>query len=92
MLINIPKSISPNLLKILAEMGHGDEVAIVDSNFPAKSLKGKTIYNSEKNILVVLKDIFYEKAKESYAIVSTNDESLYGCLIIRKGIISEFYK
>lgn len=36
MLINIPKSISPNLLKILAEMGHGDEVAIVDSNFPAK--------------------------------------------------------
>lgn len=141
MLLNIPKSISPDLLKILAEMGHGDEIVIVDSNFPAKSLKEKTIYVSEENIIKFLKDIFrifpldqfsennilimdsdskeitifyknylkefeylekstkkidrnifYEKAKKSYAIISTSDESLYGCIILKKGIVSEWYK
>lgn len=35
MLKGIPKIISPELLKILAEMGHGDEIVIADGNFPA---------------------------------------------------------
>lgn len=37
MLIGIPKLLSPELLKILMEMGHGDEIVIADSNFPAAS-------------------------------------------------------
>ena len=37
MLKNIPAIISPELLKILAEMGHGDEIVIGDGNFPAAS-------------------------------------------------------
>jgi len=35
MLKGISGLISPDLLKILAEMGHGDEIAFGDSNFPA---------------------------------------------------------
>jgi L-fucose mutarotase len=35
MLKNIPSLISPELLKILMEMGHGDEIVIGDGNFPA---------------------------------------------------------
>lgn len=35
MLKNIPKIISPDLLKVLCEMGHGDEIVIADGNFPA---------------------------------------------------------
>jgi len=35
MLKGIPKILSPDLLKILMEMGHGDEIVIVDANFPA---------------------------------------------------------
>ena len=35
MLKNIPKIVSPELLKILCEMGHGDEIVIADGNFPA---------------------------------------------------------
>ena len=35
MLKNIPPIISPELLKILSEMGHGDEIVIADGNFPA---------------------------------------------------------
>lgn len=37
MLKGIPEIISPELLKILHEMGHGDDLVIGDSNFPAAS-------------------------------------------------------
>ena len=37
MLKNIPNIVSPELLKILAEMGHGDEILIADGNFPSAS-------------------------------------------------------
>ena len=35
MLRGISKIISPELLKILCEMGHGDEIIIADGNFPS---------------------------------------------------------
>lgn len=35
MLRGISPVISPELLKILAEMGHGDELVIADANYPA---------------------------------------------------------
>ena len=35
MLKGIPKIISPELLKILSEMGHGDEMVLADGNFPS---------------------------------------------------------
>jgi L-fucose mutarotase len=35
MLKGIPNIISPELLKILMEMGHGDELVLADGNFPA---------------------------------------------------------
>lgn len=37
MLRGIPNIISPELLKILHEMGHGDEICLGDCNFPACS-------------------------------------------------------
>ena len=37
MLRGIPDLISPDLLKILSEMGHGDDLVIGDLNFPAAS-------------------------------------------------------
>src|SRR5438552_4423646 len=44
MLKGIDPLLSPELLKILCEMGHGDEVAVVDANFTAESLgRGKPI-------------------------------------------------
>lgn len=38
MLKNIPKILSPELLKVLCEMGHGDRLVISDGNFPAESM------------------------------------------------------
>ena len=37
MLKGISPLISPALLKILAEMGHGDEIVIADANFPSET-------------------------------------------------------
>ena len=38
MLKGIPKILSPELLKVLAEMGHSDRIVIGDGNFPAESM------------------------------------------------------
>lgn len=38
MLKNVPKIVSPELLKVLCEMGHGDEIVIADGNFPSANL------------------------------------------------------
>ncbi|HME54876.1 MAG TPA: RbsD/FucU domain-containing protein [Candidatus Lokiarchaeia archaeon] len=42
MLIGIPKILSPELLKVLMEMGHGDELVIADGNFPSASVAQAT--------------------------------------------------
>lgn len=46
MLKGISKIISPELLKILCEMGHGDEIVIADANFPSENY-GKHIVRAE---------------------------------------------
>ena len=38
MLKGIPKIMSPELLKVLCEMGHSDRLVIADGNFPAESM------------------------------------------------------
>ena len=38
MLKGIPKILSPQLLKVLCEMGHADRIVISDGNFPAESV------------------------------------------------------
>jgi len=38
MLKGIPKILSPELLKVLCEMGHSDRLIIADGNFPAESV------------------------------------------------------
>ena len=44
MLKNIDPLLFPELLKVLCEMGHGDEVVLVDANFTAASLgRGKPV-------------------------------------------------
>ena len=48
MLKGIPNIISPELLKVLAQMGHGDELIIADGNFPCHSVG--------KNAIVVRAD------------------------------------
>ncbi|UGB29305.1 L-fucose mutarotase [Metabacillus sp. B2-18] len=43
MLKGIPSILSPELLKVLMEMGHSDEIVIADGNFPSASHSKKLI-------------------------------------------------
>ena len=43
MLNGVPSILSPELLKIMMEMGHGDELVIGDGNFPAASMARRLI-------------------------------------------------
>lgn len=142
MLKGIPDTISPDLLKILDEMGHGDDLVIGDLNFPAASNARRLARCDGHGVIEVLdailklfpldiyvdcpvtlmqvvpgdptvpeiqKDIkevvaryddrgekcvnsierfaFYERARNAYAIVATSEKKLYGCLIIKKGVV-----
>ncbi len=40
---HIPKILSPDLLKVLCEMGHGDTLVLADGNFPAESIGKNSI-------------------------------------------------
>ncbi len=59
MLKNIPKIISPELLKTLSEMGHSDYLVIADGNFPAESIgkDSKVIRMDGHNVPEVLEAI-----------------------------------
>ena len=43
MLKGVSPIISPELLKIIAEMGHGDELVLSDANFPGTSIGQKCV-------------------------------------------------
>lgn len=141
MLKGISPLLTPELLKTIAEMGHGDELAIGDCNFPAQSM-GKRCIRADGHKAIALLDAifalfpldqfvdapitvmapdpailagdppiwaelqklidkhqpgvkmepvdrfaFYEKAKNAYATVSTGEDALYACIIIKKGCV-----
>ena len=141
MLKGIPDIISPDLLKILQEMGHGDEIVLADGNFPGASIARRlarcpgagipglleavlklmpldtyvespaalmeivpgddfkpVIWEKYRSILkasgekfddfeFVERFAFYERAKRTYAVVATSEQSLYANIILKKGII-----
>jgi len=142
MLKGIPDIISPDLLKILHEMGHGDDLVIGDANYPAASNARNLVRADGHGVPELLDAIlalfplddfvphpvalmqvvpgdatvpviqdairavvrkhekkgdalveqverfaFYERAKKAYAIVATTEKKLYGCMIIKKGVI-----
>ena len=43
MLKGIAPCISPDLLKVLAEMGHGDEIILADAHFPGHSVNDRVL-------------------------------------------------
>jgi len=50
MLKGIPKIISPELIKVLMEMGHGDEIVISDGNFPAAECARRLVRADGHNV------------------------------------------
>ncbi|MDD5368997.1 MAG: RbsD/FucU domain-containing protein [Anaerolineaceae bacterium] len=57
MLKGIDKAISPDMIKVLMEMGHGDELVIADGNFPAASLAQRIIWGGDIKVSTILDSI-----------------------------------
>lgn len=81
MLKNIPSILSPELLKILMEMGHGDEIVIADGNFPGASIAQKLVRLDGHGVPPVLEailkllplDIYVEKPAALMQLVPGDD-------------------
>lgn len=57
MLKSIPRIIPPELMKVLMEMGHGDEIILGDGNFPGASCANRLIRCDGSNIPEILEAI-----------------------------------
>lgn len=66
MLNHVPKNISPELIKTLMEMGHGDELVLADANYPAASCAKKLIRCDGVDIPELLNSILYLMPLDTY--------------------------
>lgn len=57
MLKGISPAISPELLKVLCEMGHGDEIVLADSNYPGASMARRLLRADGVSIVTLLEGI-----------------------------------
>jgi L-fucose mutarotase len=57
MLKGIPTILSPELMKVLMEMGHGDELVLADGNFPAASNAVRLVRADGHGVCELLKAI-----------------------------------
>lgn len=139
MLKNIPSVLSPELLKTLMEMGHGDYLVIGDGNFPAAANAQRLVrcdghgvpevldailqlmpldtfvecpvglmdngdsknppeiwqtykdiiqkHEGDKNIELIERFDFYDRARKAYAIIATGETAVYANIILQKGVV-----
>ena len=57
MIKGIPKIIPSDLMKILMDMGHGDEIVIADGNFPAETLAKRIVRCDGHNVPEILEAV-----------------------------------
>ena len=143
MLIGLDPLLNPDLLHVLRAMGHGDEITIVDANYPALAharrivrLDGADACQALDAILSVMpldsyvdnpahvmqvvgnanevppvitefqkiidrragfpdklgdleRNAFYDRARQSFAIVATAERRLYGNITLTKGVLND---
>ncbi|MCG6920339.1 MAG: L-fucose mutarotase [Acidobacteria bacterium] len=67
MLKGIAPCVSPDLLKVLAEMGHGDEIVLADAHFPGHSVNARTLRADGSNVTTLLDGILPLFDLDTYA-------------------------
>ena len=103
MLKGISSIISPDLIKILMEMGHGDEIVLADGNFPAASVAQRLARSDGNQVPQLLEavlrlfplDTFVEHPAAVMAVVPGDSTQptiweKYGEIIQRYENFSEF--
>lgn len=98
MLKGVPEVISPDLLYILASMGHGDTIAIVDEYYPAKTMNdgGRLVYTKGLDAKTIIEavtsimplDLDFCDCPVRYMVSDDYDESTKEMLPVHKEIIN----
>jgi len=57
MLKGIPSIVSPELLLLMAQMGHGDELVLADANFPAASIGRRLVRADGHGVVALLEGV-----------------------------------
>jgi L-fucose mutarotase len=68
MLKGIPSILSPELLKVLMEMGHGDEIVLADGNFPAASIARRLVRLDGHDIPNILESVLKLFPLDTYVV------------------------
>ena len=67
MLKGIPKNLSPELVKVLMEMGHGDDILLADANYPAKTNNQTVVRADGINVPELLASILKLMPLDTYS-------------------------
>jgi L-fucose mutarotase len=67
MLKGISPALSPELLKVLSEMGHGDEIILADAHFPGHSVNERVLRADGVNVDTLLRGLIPLFELDSYA-------------------------
>lgn len=91
MLKGIPPIISPELMKIMMEMGHGDELVLADGNFPTVSCGQRVVRCEGHSITQILPALLQFLPLDTYAANVGLMEIVPGDSV-GKPIVWDYYK
>lgn len=82
----------PKLLLVLAQMGHGDELAVDDpASVPAVQVDAQRLISEVEGCDVAMgaleRTAFYERCRGAFAVVATTEDRPYGCFLLAKGVV-----
>ena len=82
MLKGINPLLSPDLLKILSEMGHGDEIIIADGGFPAARLARNLVRADATGCVAMLDAVLSvipldQYDSQNFVLMETTGKSIY---------------
>ena len=78
MLKGVAACVSPDLLKVLAEMGHGDEIVLADAHFPGHSLNERVLRADGLPVATLLDGILPLFELDTYAYPLVMMEAVTG--------------
>ena len=92
MLKNIDPLLTPELLSILRRMGHGDEIAVVDANFPAETNAQRLVRLDGSSATSVLQAISSVLPLDAYVKIPVHTMEVVGDKETVPPIVEEFRK
>ena len=90
LLKNVHSLLGPDLLRILRAMGHGDEIAVVDTNFPAESCAKRLVRMDGVSATAILEAIISVMPIDTYVDTPVNTMRVIGEIEVVPEIVQEF--